>query len=190
MIKEYFIIKKKIQNGINKRKEKIEIILSANRRILNINQGNIIDYPKTYNSQSISKFELMVKQVVESMFPQVGFRTVRPPYNMGAKGRALELDIYSHCFRLSIEAHGAQHYKYVGKYHNSIDDLYDQQDRDRMTRENMKAVKMTHIEVPYTCNTKEKIMELLLDTFEDMGGFDPVFYCHEGCEHDASCRED
>ncbi len=143
--------------------------------------------PKTYKGNR-SKFETMVYRAIESMFPQIGFRTVRPKFNMGAKGRALEFDAYSHCFRLSIEAHGIQHYEFTSAFQDTIKDFYDQQDRDRMTRENASAAGLTHLEIPYTCKTEEEVIDYLCVLFDKIGGYEPVFYCDEGCTHDVECR--
>jgi len=147
----------------------------------------ILDTPKTYNSSNKSKFERMVKSAVERIFPQVGFRTVRPSFNMGKKGRPLELDIYSHCLRLSIEAHGRQHYEFVQKYHKTPDDLLAQQERDRMTRENMKQADVRHIEVPYTYTKEDDVIVYVLSC---LSGFEAVFYCDESCDHCVDERED
>ncbi len=149
-----------------------------------------LKYPKTYRSQFTSKFELMVKRALERMFPQVGFRTVRPWFNMGAKGRPLELDMYSHCFRLSVEAHGKQHYEFVPKFQKTINVFYAQQGRDQMTRDNMKEVGITHIEVPYTCKTEEDVIKYIEIELEKLGGYEPVFYCGERCKHAVNWRED
>jgi hypothetical protein len=144
-----------------------------------------LNTPKIYNANPPSKFETSVQAVVESIFPQVGFRTVRPDFNMGDKGRALEFDIYSHCFRLSIEAHGRQHYEFVPRYHKTIHDLYDQQHRDELTRRNAENAGLTHIEVPYTCKTDDAILDCINS---QLGDYTPVFYCTEGCGHDLEYR--
>ena len=149
-----------------------------------------LDYPQTYHNDKKSKFELMVKCALECMFPQVGFRTVRPNFNMGDKGRPLELDIYSHCYRFAVEAHGRQHSEFVPKFHKVVEKFHAQQERDELKRTNMTDAGIVYVEVPYTCRTEEQVIEYIEVEFEKMGGYEPVFYCGERCKHAVNWRED
>ena len=60
-----------------------------------------------------------------------------------------------------IEYNGQQHYNYIKRFHTSQEEFINQVLRDRWVRKYCEENEILYIEIPYTYNSYEKILELL-----------------------------
>jgi hypothetical protein len=100
--------------------------------------------------QVFSKGESECRRVLESIF-QRSFPQSRPSFMRNSvTGSNLELDCFNEELKVACEYHGRQHYKYTPHWHPSKQHFYNQQYRDKETRELCKKNGIYLIEVPYT----------------------------------------
>jgi len=74
----------------------------------------------------------------------------------------LELDGYNSQLGLAFEYNGAQHYEFIKRYHDTVDDLRAQQARDKKKNDLCKKYNITLITIPYTIKLT-KLQEFIMD---------------------------
>lgn len=60
-------------------------------------------------SGGTSKPELRLRALLTAVFPNAGFRSTRPAWLLGEKGKPLELDLFSESMKLAVEVQGPFH---------------------------------------------------------------------------------
>ena len=107
--------------------------------------SGIISLTKTKPKKIIrKKFDNRCREIVQNYFG-VGFPSVRPEFLKYKTGKNLELDMYNDDLKLAFEYQGIQHYKYTPMFHKSINDLYEQQERDKFKFNRCKELGITLI---------------------------------------------
>ena len=95
------------------------------------------------------KYETRCRQIFESIFRR-SFPSVRPAFLKRSNGKCLELDGYNNELKLGFEYQGRQHYQFSTMFHRTMDDFYQQKQRDIDKREMCRRSGVTVIEIPYT----------------------------------------
>ena len=102
------------------------------------------------SSSKDSKGETECRRVLEARFGK-SFAKTRPDFMKNSvTGSNLELDCYNPQLKIACEYHGVQHYKYTPFYHRDKQHFYNQQYRDKETKELCAKNGILLIEVPYT----------------------------------------
>lgn len=112
------------------------------------------------------KNESKCREIFEKIF-QKPFPTVRPEFLRRSNNKKLEIDGYNQELKLGFEYQGRQHYEYTPVFHKSINDFYNQQQRDIEKRTLCKKHGVIIIEIPYTIKytelekyIRQKLLEL------------------------------
>lgn len=112
----------------------------------------------------ISKGEKECRRVLE-MYYKKPFPNERPSFMKNSiTGAKLELDCYNPELKVACEYHGVQHYKFTPRFHETKQHFYNQQYRDKETRELCRKNGVFLIEVPYTvklCDIEKYILNKL-----------------------------
>jgi hypothetical protein len=115
-----------------------------------------------------SRGEEECRRVLEKMFG-VPFPSVRPKWLTNPVTKMpLELDCYNSDYGIAVEYNGAQHYRYVAKFHNNHAALKEQMYRDQIKRLLCLKHRIHLIEVPYTVPT-EHIERFLTAKLVELG---------------------
>ncbi len=103
----------------------------------------------------VSKGERECRRVLEHYY-QKPFPNKRPSFMKNSiTGASLELDCFNDTLKVACEYHGIQHYKFTPRFHKSKQHFYNQQYRDKETRELCQKKGIFLIEVPYTIAVKD-----------------------------------
>ena len=101
------------------------------------------------NGSRDSKGEKECRRVLEQIFRKP-FAKARPNFMKNEiTGSNLELDCFNSELKIACEYHGRQHYEYTPIWHKDKQHFYNQQYRDKETREKCSKNGIFLIEVPY-----------------------------------------
>jgi hypothetical protein len=94
---------------------------------------SFIELPKNYTlserSESRSDGEHMCRNILEKRFSKK-FLSVYPKFLLTPSKGKLELDCYYEGMCLALEFHGRQHYEFIPRFQNTIEDFHHQQWND------------------------------------------------------------
>lgn len=106
--------------------------------------GNVILHIDTRNRSSI---HIQARNLLKDIFPTTLILEEVPIYLR--PGHIAYLDFYINQFKLAIEVHGIQHYKYNSFFHSSAADFMSQKKRDIDKKQWCENNLIKYIEFPY-----------------------------------------
>lgn len=169
-----------IMNYINTNQKSDDIIKQAkiNRKLSQEVFQPVQEKFQWFNDKNMNKrnmkinqrsFENRIKKIVSNYF-QTEFIKVRPNWLKNhLTGKNLELDIYSHKLKISIEFQGCQHTQFVPFFHKSQKDFENQIIRDhikqRLCNENgIKLICIHHYDIPNSNDILDcEILDIILE---------------------------
>jgi len=95
------------------------------------------------------KYETECKNILQKIFNKQ-FIQIRPDFLKWKYNKNLELDMFNQELNLALEYQGRQHYNYIPFFHKSINDFYEQVERDNYKKNICEQIGINLITVPYT----------------------------------------
>ena len=102
---------------------------------------------KANDSRPRSKLHLRARELLIEMFPTVQILE-EVPVSI-TRSEKVFFDFYINTFKLAIEVHGQQHYKFNPLFHTSAQDFSSQRKRDARKKEWCEYNSITYIELPF-----------------------------------------
>jgi len=100
------------------------------------------------------KHETKCRDIFENLFKKP-FPSVRPHFLKRSNGYNLELDGFNSELLIAFEYQGIQHVKFTSKFHKTISDFKDQQQRDEEKKLMCLKANVKLIEIPHTVKFDE-----------------------------------
>jgi hypothetical protein len=124
--------------------------------------------PQSVMERRISKGEQICREVLESYFKKP-FPTCRPKFlRNNVTGKCLELDCYNDELKIAVEYNGAQHYKFIPKFHQTEKEFMFQKYRDQTKHFLCKQNGIKLITIPYTVSPTD-IRQILVEKLNEIG---------------------
>ena len=128
--------------------------LDFNEHRLNL-KGRVV---KADEGRPRSSYHLNARNILKQLFPTVQVLEEVPVTLR--KGKSISLDFFISQFRIVVEVHGQQHYKFTPMFHASAQDFIKQKKRDADLKEWCELNNFTYIELRYDEKPEEWINKI------------------------------